>query len=687
MHKASELIFIKILLAHILGSSLAILFENHTYKSIAFYLLSIIFPILLCRSFINKLFNKKYVHFINSTGVYILFISIGYYSFLNFNELKKSNHFSNYAFSKFEAVIINEPNIQNEIIKFNIRVQKVFSDKWIPVTGKVSFIQKNDSTKMTTPKYGETIISNVPINLTLHPLNPGEFDFKFWLSTKNIFHTAFANSNEIIHLNIFQGNILQKLAYELREKQIKKYNKLIKNSEASSIASTLILGYRADLSQETIQSFSVTGTIHALSVSGAHVAIIYIFLNYLFFFLNNKTVLKYIKLALIIILLWLYTFLTGFSPPALRAVIMITLIILASNLNRTSNILNIMAFSAWILLIYNPYYLLDVGFQLSYFAVLGLILLQPIITNLFFFKTKIFNKLWELCAMSFSAQLATLPLSIYYFHQFPVYFLLGNLFIMFPINMIMGLGVLILIPGFEFVGPILQWILEFTYNGLFLITKLPFSSIQGIQIDLFQIFLISAFIILITLGALHKKSKILIMAITCCWIYIIYSRLIYLNRKDQVIIYSLKNNLGIGFIFNHQMTLFTNLNQSEKTFQYVIKPSLIKLKISKTTIKEINLPNPVINHEHTAIKTSNFKLIIIDDCIVDNGLPSGYDLVYFHGKNTLSKAQNIQLINHNKYVIYGNSISNEFFLKEKDILTSKTYFLIGNQYKTLPVLH
>ncbi|WP_449438588.1 ComEC/Rec2 family competence protein [Pedobacter steynii] len=174
--------------------------------------------------------------------------------------------------------------------------------------------------------------------------------------------------------------------------------------------------------------------------------------------MNRNSLLKIGKVAIIIALVWFYALLTGFSPSVLRSAIMLSVFIIAKSFNRQSNSYNIISFTAFCLLLYDPFLIWDVGFQLSFLAVLGLIYLQPKIQNWWHPKNKWINKLWEVTAMSLAAQFITYPLSVYYFHQFPIYFLISNLFIMVPIALLMYLGIIILM------GKLVFWFLSL--NGL-----------------------------------------------------------------------------------------------------------------------------------------------------------------------------------------------------------------------------
>src|SRR6202000_962997 len=179
-------------------------------------------------------------------------------------------------------------------------------------------------------------------------------------------------------INKNAGNAVIAYSLRLRQRLIEKFKRNMRDTNAIAVASTLILGYKADLSNDILQAYSKTGTIHVLSVSGAHVAILFILLSFILSFMDRFRYGKTIKAILIILIIWYYSLLTGFSPAVCRAAVMISMVIIGKTYSKYINTLNILAISAFFLLLYDPYFITDVGFQLSYLAVSGLIVFQPI---------------------------------------------------------------------------------------------------------------------------------------------------------------------------------------------------------------------------------------------------------------------------------------------------------------------
>src|SRR5690606_19594565 len=262
------------------------------------------------------------------------------------------------------------------------------------------------------------------------------------------------NPNDVLQFGINKGNPVLGYALSLRQRMVEKLDRSFQDTDALAIASALVLGYQNQISQETLDTFSITGTIHVLSVSGLHVGIVFVVFSSLLFWMKNKKW-KIIKAMILICLIWGYALITGLSSSVLRASIMISFGIIAFSFSRKGNIYNIIAASAFFLLLYNPHFISGIGFKLSYLAVLGIVFLYPKINTFFNIKNRFLSAIWSSSAISIAAQIATFPLVLYYFHFFPVYFLPANVLIILPASFVVYLGFLVLlIPD----GIVLFWI-------------------------------------------------------------------------------------------------------------------------------------------------------------------------------------------------------------------------------------
>lgn len=614
----SEIVFVRVLTPFLAGIITLYLFAD---ESLIVVLLTTSVLLLTILITINVCYKRiKAYHFKKLTGslFYVFCFAFGGLLTLLHHQTYFGNYFGKSKYEYLKVWINDEPQLKNNILRFEVIVTQGFNaNEQKQLSGKLLIALKVDSLQPIKLNYGDELMITSKHSPIEPAYNDGEFDFKAWLAVKNIYQQTFINQNQLVKLNENGGNKIIKFAIKQRQKQVEIYRKLIKNDEAFAVASTLVLGYRADLSKETLSAYSKTGTIHALSVSGAHVGIIFFLLNAMLSFLDRNKLLKLIKLFIICCLIWYYALLTGFSSSVLRSAIMITIFILAKSFNRSNNNYNILAFTAFILLFYNPFYIWDVGFQLSFIAVFGLIYLQPKIYKWLYFKNKWADKLWSAIALSLAAQLATFPLSVFYFHQFPVYFLLGNIFILLPLIILMYLGIGILILKVYFLAPIFEWIISFTNHGLKYIADLPFSGITSIWLNGWQLLLLCIAIILLIYALVNYQKKLVLFAI-CLLIafqtYTAYLKTVAL-RQQKITFFTLRKNYAVAFIQSNKAILVTDLKPDDKTFQFFIEPSLNKINVEDVLFVNWKQDTVLTNFikVEKQIRFLNYKILMVDE--------------------------------------------------------------------------
>jgi len=507
--------FVRILLPFVIGIMLF-------YGQTSFYGQSIlvwniaICMILFSYLFIASLLYKKLrlYRFKGFNGfiwsVFIFFFG-GLWAILH-NESMAEDHYANKPHQFLKITVNDEPRLKNNILRFKAKVVFCYDhieDDGNRATGSLMVSIATDSSDRLNLSYGDELIIPYKISTIKPPRHTSDFDFKAWLAAQNIYHQTFLRQADLIKLPYNSGYPVISFALNLRKEQVAFYRRIIKDDDAFAVAATLILGYRTDLDKETLGIYAKTGTIHALSVSGMHVGLVYLVLDWILQFMNRRRWLSIVKLLLILVSVWFYALLTGFSPSVLRSVIMLSVFIIAKSFARKTNSYNIMAFAACCLLLYNPFLIWDIGFQLSFLAVAGLIWLQPMIQDWWHIEQDWLYKIWGTVAMSLAAQLATFPFSLYYFHQFPVYFLISNLFILLPIAVLMYMGILILLFRIEVLGPAFEWLISFTNEGLRWIAALPFSSISGIFINKTELAVLCITLLLFIIALAEYKKRLL----------------------------------------------------------------------------------------------------------------------------------------------------------------------------------
>jgi competence protein ComEC len=325
--------------------------------------------------------------------------------------------------------------------------------------------------------------------------------------------------------------------------------------------------------------------MHILSVSGLHAGIIYAIILLILKPIRSLAWSRWIVAGISLICLWAYAFVTGLSPSVLRAVMMFSFMVVAKPFGRNTHIYNTLAASAFLLLFYNPFLILSVGFQLSYLAVLGIVCLQRPLYNLWEPTSVIWDKLWQITCVSLAAQLATFALGLFYFHQFPVYFLISNLLVV-PLStavLVVGIALLAVSP-FDFVASVVAWIIELLIrilNGIvFFIEGLPFSVIGSVHITFLQCWLLMAMAVFFILLFQRRRFYFGLVVAGISLIFGLQDWMHYFTevRKDQLVVYDVPGHSVVNRIYNGHSRLYSDssLLADGRQIRYHLQPYWIQ---------------------------------------------------------------------------------------------------------------
>ncbi|MGL2965046.1 ComEC/Rec2 family competence protein [Flavobacterium sp. XGLA_31] len=289
-------------------------------------------------------------------------------------------------------------------------------------------------------KIGTLLTANGIVYKNKKPFNPNLFDYGKYLENQGIYAQVYAKSNQI-KVSRYEPGLWANFS-NFREKIIENLKRSAISKDELYVLNALILGQQQEISSDILKDYQYAGAVHVLSVSGLHVGFILLFITFLLKPIGNTRRGSFLKLILIISSLWSFALLAGLSPSIVRSVTMFSFVAVGVQLRRTVNMYHTLMVSMLLILLFKPSFLFDVGFQLSYLAVFFILWLQPILTKLWRPENKITQYFWDIITVSFAAQIGTMPLSIYYFHQFPGLFFLTNLLILPLLGIIMAVGVL-----------------------------------------------------------------------------------------------------------------------------------------------------------------------------------------------------------------------------------------------------
>ncbi len=448
-------------------------------------------------------------------GILLQMILITFGLFLTWQKdiRHQKNWFGNsYADSNYLVVKINEPPVEkSKSYKAEAIIETIVrNDSAIACQGKIILYFSKDSLAEKL-HYGDKILINKSLQSIRNSGNPGAFNYKQYMAFQQIFHNAFLKSKDWIVLKEKEVNPFKLFIFNTQQKIISTLSSNIKGEKELGIAEALLIGYKEDLDKDLVQAYSNTGVVHIIAISGMHLGLIYIVLLWLCNHIPGIRKSKLLRVILILGSLWLFSLLTGASASVLRSAVMFTCIVVGDNFAKKASIYNSLASSAFLLLCYNPYFLWDVGFQLSYLAVISIVIFQKPVYQWIYISNKWLDKIWKLAAISLAAQILTFPICIYYFHQFPNLFLLSNLIAVPLSSIILFVEIFLLLfawipPITAYIGKITSWLLWLMNKIIVAINDLPFSVWDKISANIFSTFLLYSVTISVSLW-LFKKSK------------------------------------------------------------------------------------------------------------------------------------------------------------------------------------
>ncbi|WP_209402231.1 ComEC/Rec2 family competence protein [Pseudozobellia sp. WGM2] len=484
--------------------------------------------------------------------VVLLTMSIGVLAVSSTRPENISNHYSNQTFS------------ENQV--WHLKIREVlkptqFSNRYIGMVQSVEEKGRSGKILVSTPrdsiqnsyKVDDELIFYGASNKIQSPLNPHQFDYSEYMQNLGVVRQVQVESNKVF-VKQNPSRTLYGFASQAREHIITKLRQANFGEEELSIIQALLLGQRSDISEATYDNYKNAGAVHILAVSGLHIGILLIMLQFVLKPLERLPKGKTIKLITVVLLLWGFALLAGFSASIVRAVTMFSFVAYALYLNRPSNTFNILALSMFfILLIIDPNLLFQVGFQMSYAAVLAIVWVYPLLQRLWYPKNKIIRYFWQLLSVSIAAQLGVLPISLFYFHQFPGLFFISNLLVIPGLGFVLGTGILVIIlavlnrlPDFfvSFYDTIIGWLNDLigwvAQQEAFIFKNISFD---GVQLLLSYVIIIG-FIVFLTKPN-FRKLGLVGLGIISFQLWMIFSEYETSQKETLLLAHQTKNSILI----------------------------------------------------------------------------------------------------------------------------------------------
>lgn len=518
---------------------------------------------------------KVFFSFLNAFFINLFFVVFGIFIVQN---MKAKYVLPNGLTSHYvKAVVRAEADEKKRSTAVLLEIIQLQKDKTILSTHFKSMVYFAKDDKLLQWNYGDTVVGKLQF-LALHDNeNPYAFNYAKLLKQRQIYCTARGNSKHIVH---FPATDFSPIAYahKIQKKLRNILDSYIPNAKASGFLQAMTLGDKTSLSPEVRVDFADAGVVHILAVSGLHVGILFFLIN---IFLRPLRATKRGRLLLFfigIVVIWCFAFISGLSVSILRAAIMFSVLQMSVLSLRPYRVYNAIAVSAFLVLLINPFYIYEVGFQLSYLAVLSIVTFLPLWNRGRFANTPI-RKLQDLILVSLAAQLGVAPLALYYFHHLPTYFLLGNIIILLAAPILLGGSLLILtfsaIPLFaKALGTMLSIITQVCLWLINHIASLPGALLINYTLNFNQMLLLYAIIVCLLFYTLKKRSRYFIIFLGALFAFIATTTLRNWqeNHQSLFVVHSLNGKSCYSLLSGKEALLFSHEILQEETLDYSVRP-------------------------------------------------------------------------------------------------------------------
>ena len=593
----------------------------------------------------------------------LLFVCLGWIRTPSLNHKADFNRVTAY-----EVGVTSPSETRAKTYKVEVALLKAqWENQWHPLSGKVLLYIDKTAPK---PRYGDVLLIRGAPRLVESPQNPAQFDYQRFLSYKQIFHQQYLRQTDFTLTGKRDINWLKEWAYTVSEWSDAALRRLVPLDREYAVAKAMILGLRDEMDNDLVQAYSAAGAVHVLSVSGFHVGIFVLLLAWLLRFIKKHRHGLYLYLGITLGIMWFYAVLTGLSAPVIRSALMVTILLLAEPLGKIKNTKSALFGSALILLVFDPLLIYSVSFQLSYAALGGILFWQPVLYQSLMFKDWFLDKIWEVSAAALMAQLATFPLAIYYFHQFPTYFLLVN-----PV--VVGLSVAMLYVAFvtlalswiPFLSVGLGWLLTMTTwllnQAVVLTEKLPYSVLGNLSFSGLELLLVYG-IGGCLLALLYYRDVRWFWGIGIASVGLLILQVVEISTFDKqkwLVIHSVPKQSAVSLIDGREAVLVADsafFQPDQKPFNFYLKNFYVNQSINHTQYEPLEFPAADVKvlPFGKLIVWQGRKILLVENSIADKvPLISDYVLI----RNTaFRKLENITAVFGNQRLIFDNS--NKFYV-------------------------
>lgn len=530
----------------------------------------------------------------------------------------------------FYGTLSDYPEEKEKSYKMALKLEgKLSEGSFEPVSGSIVLYNKKDKNTASFLPGDKLSVKCTPVTITSRG-NPFEFDYRFYMQCHGTGYYAFTDSSDIIirsvpkHRNLIYSSLIdrEKIIDMFRERGIK--------GKKLALVAAITLGQKNMLDPEQKQYFIKAGIMHIMAVSGLHAVILSLFVFNVLFFLKGR--LNILRVILTLIILWLFSFVTGLTPSVLRATLMFSFLQAGNIMKRPVNSINSVLASAFVLILIRPSVIFDAGFQLSYAAVIYIIVFYYNLYQKIMFRHRITDLIWQSVAVTVIAQAGTLPLTVMLFNRFPVWFILSNVIIVPISSLVIIIGCLV--PVFypvKFISESLAWILGHITGLTELLTEkaasLPMATLDNIGLTSIECILLTITIFTFILFLLKRKSIPVAYPLTALLLFVLAGTIkaAVTMKSDELIVYNSTGRTTVGIRSGKMLRIYSDTIEGIPEVNR--HSSAMNLKVSYN----------LIDSDAMIIKTDRRNVLvtsILNDSVIEIASP---DMIIIRGKPFIQK--------------------------------------------------
>ncbi|MDR1583748.1 MAG: ComEC family competence protein [Prevotellaceae bacterium] len=621
-----------------------------------------VFLISLLALQLFKVYQQYSFTWLYGLHYYLIFFFLGI-SLVQSNPLKTAIPLNEENY--FELLVTENPAYNDNSLRLDVKI-RAFStngENWTKCNELSIIYMSKDSALKFSP--GDVLVCKTVFNEVSAPQNLEEFDYREYLRRKKIFSTSFVNPENVTVVDSGQISFYRKFIFNLQQYSLETLQKAQLKSEELAVALALLIGDKRFLEDDLRDSYTNSGTIHLLAVSGLHVGIVFMILNFMLRFMDRKKKLRLIKGFIILISLWIYASVAGLASSIVRASTMFSIFVVADMANKSKSTYNNIALSCFIMCLSNPYVIFESGFQLSYLAVLGIVYFQPKFMKPFHNCNKFVKPLVECMTVTLAAQLGTLPVILYIFKVFPMYFMLSNLILVPYTSVVMYVGALVIALSWQ---PFLLFISGFVLNySIYLMNwivkffdRLPNSTIDGIYINGIQCtLLITGILSLAFLFSFKKRICFVAVLASMIGIFSIGAFHSYkASSHKEFGVFGVKRAFYAYFIENGKGFSIRDTVSVNNSFDFNTKSYLITRGFrSEQDLNNLSLTDSIPNLYKGVLLFSGKKIAFSSQLTVNNEFsetPLNVDYLYITQRQNIKPETVLSCYNPAKIIIANN---------------------------------